>query len=150
MNAFRLFESHWICLREGFLRWLEEEPFIDADRPTQVELDEYYEDQRQHEIQASDKRSSHSEKLVWSQPLTVKLQRGSLLSLASRLASSLGIGRLNNAAYEEHLERMMLHCFKFAFSTEGQDEEAIGKRLGILSFVSKYVSRAVAVPCKSC
>jgi hypothetical protein len=56
MNSCRLLESQWLCLRDGFIKWTEEEPYLDNDRPTEEELDEYYEYQKQHDLQVSQYR----------------------------------------------------------------------------------------------
>jgi hypothetical protein len=57
--------------------------------------------------------------------------------LAARLANTLGVARLPTPELEEHLRRMMIHSFKFAFSTEGDEEDVVGKHLGIFALLSK-------------
>lgn len=68
--------------------------------------------------------------------LTLTVQRENLETLASRLASTLGVGRLSNV-HEHCLERLMAAAFDYAFSTDKIDEDCPGSHLGILSLISK-------------
>jgi hypothetical protein len=65
------------------------------------------------------------------------VQREGLEALASRLSSTLGVGRLSNVAIEPILGRFMIKCIEFALALEDANEENPGERLGFLSLASK-------------
>jgi hypothetical protein len=65
------------------------------------------------------------------------LQRESLEALASRLSSTLGVGRLTNVSIEPVFGRFMIKCIEFALDREDLSEENPGERLGFLSLASK-------------
>ena len=67
------------------------------------------------------------------------LQREALEALASRLASTLGVGKLSNVENEPMLERFMLKSIGFSFDQEGVSEENPGERLGFFTLAAKCV-----------
>jgi hypothetical protein len=142
LDPVRLIEAHYHCLILVFGVWLEAAPFLDSDRPSEAELEQFYEDEKKHGTKVSIRPyASRGMPVSLSQLMiclpSIAFQREGLEALASRLASTLGVGKLSNAANEPVLERFMLKCIAFAFDQEDSNDDNPGERLAFLTLASK-------------
>ena len=119
LNPVRLLEAQMACLRQKFEEWAEGEPEEPGDRPSDAEMQEFEE-----------REQLHREKF------------DSLVSIAAKFASSLGVGNIRDKILNTALLGFVREGVRFAFSTDikGSDEPLpLGCRLVFLSILSKYL-----------
>lgn len=121
LGHIRLLEAHMACLRQNFEAWAESEPLELDDRPTEEEMAEFEKATKDHEDRFL-----------------------SLLNLASRLSSSLGLGNNKATKLNAALFGLVREGIRFAFSTEDPTPGAVqdlplGCRLPFLLILTKYL-----------
>ena len=119
LNPVRLLEAQRACLRQKFEEWADDEPEEPGDRPTDTEMQEF-----------DEKEQRHREKF------------DSLVTMAARFASSLGVGKIRDKLLNPALLGFVREGVRFAFSTDvkGSDEPLpLGCRLVFLSILTKYL-----------
>ena len=107
-----------ICLRLAFQNWLDNEPAeLETETPTEAELQEYEESEKQHA------EMFHS-----------------MEQQASSLSRSLGVGKLSDARLARAALNFSQEGVRFAFEGNSQEEDdlVLGSRLPFLLLLSKY------------
>ncbi|CAB9499289.1 Cohesin subunit SA-3 [Seminavis robusta] len=120
VDPVRLLESHMASLRQTFSDWMDSEPEEpESDLPTEQEMDEFAAAEEEHEE-------------AFKQ-LELK---------ASRLAASLGVGKLRDEKMYPALFGFVREGMRYAFGSPGGDDEDenVGSRLAFLRIVMKYLT----------
>jgi cohesin complex subunit SA-1/2 len=119
MSPVRILEAQMACLRTHFEMWAESVPDEPGDRPTESEMKEFEEQELNHQELFD-----------------------SLMNLAARLSSTLGVGKIRDKVLNTSILGFVVEGVRFAFSTNvsGSDEALpLGCRLPFLTVLSKYL-----------
>eukprot|EP00569_Conticribra_weissflogii_P004744 CAMPEP_0171342406 /NCGR_PEP_ID=MMETSP0878-20121228/14224_1 /TAXON_ID=67004 /ORGANISM="Thalassiosira weissflogii, Strain CCMP1336" /LENGTH=1813 /DNA_ID=CAMNT_0011845061 /DNA_START=84 /DNA_END=5525 /DNA_ORIENTATION=- len=119
IDSIRLLESQMASLKGSYETWVDEEPEVESDRPTEQEMAEFEQAEKKHREQFA----------------TLE-QRASLFSQA------LGnFGKLSDDKLRPALNGFIREGIRFSFSNldnNGEDTLVLGSRLNFLLFMSKY------------
>jgi cohesin complex subunit SA-1/2 len=116
MGPVRFLEAQMACLNQTFNDWINVEPELENDRPTDDELAAFEEAEKKHAAMFE-----------------------TMEQLATRLSSSLGVGKINDTKVVQALRGFIREGVRFAFSTEvlNDEELPVGSRLSFLRILSK-------------
>ena len=121
IDSVRLLESQMASLRQSYENWVDEEPEVESDRPTEEEMAEFEEAEKKH-----------------------RQQFASLEQRASYFSQSLGVfGKLSDFKLVPALNGFVREGIRFSFSnldSNGDDTLVLGSRLSFLLLLSKYSS----------
>lgn len=119
IDSVQLLESQMASLRQSYEKWVDDEPEVDSDRPTEEEMAEFEEAERKH-----------------------REQFAALEQRASNFSQSLGIfGKLSDNKLGPALNGFIQEGIRFSFSNldnNGEDTLVLGSRLSFLLLLSKY------------
>eukprot|EP00804_Cyclotella_cryptica_P015054 CCRYP_000638-RD/>CCRYP_000638-RD protein AED:0.18 eAED:0.18 QI:0/0.75/0.6/1/0.75/0.6/5/233/1090 len=121
IDAVRLLESQMASLRQSYENWVDDEPALESERPTEEEMAEYEEAEKHH-----------------------REQFALLEQRASQFSQSLGVfGNLSDSKLGPALHGFVREGIRFSFSNidaNGEDTLVLGSRLSFLLLLSKYSS----------
>lgn len=119
IDPVRLLESQMASLRQSYENWVDEEPELDSERPTEEEMTDYEAEEQSH-----------------------REQFASLEQRASQFSQSLGVfGNLSDGKLAPALDGFVREGVRFSFSNidaNGEDTLVLGSRLSFLLLLSKY------------
>ncbi|EJK58196.1 hypothetical protein THAOC_21703 [Thalassiosira oceanica] len=122
IDSVRMLESQMASLRESHVSWVDDTPAMDSDRPSEEELDELEQMEKEH-----------------------KDQFGLLEQRASVFSQALGaFGKLSNkSVLGPALSGFMREGMRYAFSNHAEEEDedsCLGDRLSFLLLLGKYAT----------
>ena len=121
VDSVRLLESQMASLRQSYENWVDDEPEVESERPTEEEMAEFEEAEKAHSNQFT-----------------------ALEQKSSNFSQTLGVfGRLGDKKLGPALNGFIREGIRFSFSNldvNGEDTLVLGSRLSFLLLLSKYAS----------
>jgi hypothetical protein len=121
IDPVRLLESQMASLRQSYENWVDDEPELETDRPTEEEMADFEEAEQKH-----------------------KEQFAELENRASQFSQLLGVfGKLSDSRLGPALDGFVREGLRFSFSntdSNGDDTLVLGGRLTFLNLLAKYSS----------
>jgi cohesin complex subunit SA-1/2 len=121
VDSVRMLESQMASLRQSYENWVDEEPDMENDKPSEEEMKDFEEAEKRH-----------------------KEQFEYLEHRAAQFSKKLGVfGKLSDAKLRPALNGFIKEGIRFSFSNldnNGEDSLVLGSRLSFLSILSKYAS----------